>query len=411
MRKTAFLSALIVILALSFSNLSAQAYTYILYDGNTMDRLDHQFLGTNSGAIYTSYRVVKSGSEQVILDIGIESPRIHKKEPPSMVTWQNAHLDQDFIVGINSGRRKVYICKKLDSGWAVQPIGSAVYMTNIDRVLTYVSANYDFQADLKQALGNNLSMNTRNLTNPSNVFYVGELQACNTTAQTFKVFPSETNKYETIITVLPELGLIRENAEACPTYELVGVNHKDVCSYLGGGNAPATVMAQAEPTPEVQPETIPESYSVVQAYTPPTETVDNGEVYVRSKTVVENNNITKSDNFDETPSDVPVSYNEVEKPKPVKVECNVAAVEGEHIIQSGENLYSIARRYGLAVNSLRAWNNLSSDKLYPCTTLKIVAPIVEKVEKPSMEEARASDVPASYNTVVKVTAKKVEKPV
>lgn len=405
MRKTAFLSTFVVILTLSLTSLSAQVYTYILYNGNSMDRLDHQFLGTNSASLYTSYRITKNASERVFLDIGIESPRIHKNEPPGMVTWQNANLDMDFVSGINSGRRKVYICKKLDSGWAVQPVGSAIYLSNVDNILTYVSTNYDFKADFNQVLGNNLGINSRNVANPSNVFYVGELPACGKTAQTFKITPSETCKYETTVSVLPELGLIRENPEACPTYELVAVNGVDVCSYLGGGTVPAAIV-QSEPSPEV----VPESYVAVQPYVP-VETVDNGEVYVRSKTVVENNNITKSDNFDETPSDVPVSYNEVEKPKPAKVECNVAAADGEHLIQSGENLYSIARRYGLNVNSLRTWNNLSTDKLYPCTTLKIVAPIVEKVEKPSMEVARTNDVPMSYNTVVKVTPKKVEKPV
>jgi LysM repeat protein len=420
MRKTAFLSTLVVLLTLSLSNLSAQSYTYILYDANSMDRLDHQFLGTNSAALYTSYRLNKNTGEQIFLDIGIESPVIYKQEPPSMVYWQNANIDQNFVMGINTGNRKVFICKKLDSGWAVQAIGSGVYMSNIDRVLTVVTANYDFRADFKQTLGNNLSMNTHGLPSPTSVFYVGELQACNTIAQTFKVFPSETNKFETTITILPGLGMIRENAEACPTYELVAINGKDVCSYLGGNASPAPI----------QPEPIPETYAVVKPYIP-VETGNVGEVYVRSKTIVENANITKSDRFDATPFDVPPSYNtptnvppsynsvvnvpqttfQTEKPVPAKVDCSVTALTGEHVVQNGENLYSISRRYGLSVNSLREWNNLSSDLLYPCGILRISAPVVETVEKPSMEVARTNDVPMSYNTVVKVTPKKVETPV
>ncbi len=420
MRKTAFLSTLVVFLTLGLSNLSAQSYTYILYDANSMDRLDHQFLGTNSAALYTSYRLNKNTGEQIFLDIGIESPVIHTNEPSSMVSWQNANIDQNFVMGINTGNRKVFICKKLDSGWAVQAIGSGVYMSNIDRVLTVVTTNYDFRADLKQALGNNLSMNIRGLFNPSNVFYVGELQACNTIAQTFKVFPSETNKFETTVTILPGLGIIRENAESCPTYELVAINGRDVCSYLGGSASPAPI--QAEP--------IPESYVVVKPYVP-VETGDVGDVYVRSKTIVENANITKSDYFDETRFDVPPSYNtptnvppsyntvvsvpqtiiQPEKLIPAKVECSVIALAGEHVVQSGENLYSISRRYGLSVNSLREWNNMSSDLLYPCGILKIAAPVAETVVKPSMDVARTNDIPMSYNTVVKVTPKKVETPI
>ncbi len=429
MRKTAFLSTLVVFLTLGLSNLSAQSYTYILYDANSMDRLEHQFLGTNSASLYTSYRLVKNASEQIFLDIGIESPVIFKQEPPSLVSWQNVSVDQNFVVGINTGNIKVYICKKLDSGWAVQAIGSAVYMSNMDRVLTVIASNYDFRVDLKQTVSNNLSMNTKNLLNPSNVVYVGELQACNSTAYTFKVSPGETNKFETTVSVLPGLGLIRENTEARPTYELISINGRDVCSYIAGSTLPATTT-HSEP--------IPETYALVKPYVP-IETGDVGSVYMRSKTIVENSNITKSDYFGEvpqsyntpsnipqgynynTPSNVPQGYNtpniepqsyvQTEKPLPAKVDCNVTALTGEHVIQSGENLYSISRRYGLSVSSLREWNNLSNDLLYPCGILKITAPVVETVEKPSMEVAHTNDVPMGYNTVLKVTPKKVETPV
>lgn len=446
MRKTAFFATFVALfLALGQTNLSAQAYTYIRYDENTMDRLDHQFIDANNSALYTSYRLTKNAGERIFLDIGIESPRIHKKEPPSMVSWQNAKIDQDFIVGINTGRRKVYICKKLDSGWAVQIIGSGIYLSNFDNVMTFVSSNYDFKADFNQTLGNNLSLNTRELANPANVFYVGELPACSKTAKTFKVFPSETRRYETTVTILPELGLIRENAEVCPTYELVGVNGKDVCTFINSGERPAPAMAQAaEPSPEHTPDSygvvrytnptvpqqIPESYNNTNnvayttsetvpttAYVPVETPIDNGDVYVRSKTVVESNNITKSDNFDyNTPTEVPIQYSEhsVKKDKPAKVECNYSVSEGEHLIQSGENLYSISRRYGVTVSSLREWNGLSDDKLQPCTALKIVAPATAPAAEAvtiTSKSVKETEVPKQYsNTSVKVTTKKVEKP-
>lgn len=432
MRKTAFLSTIVVLMTLSFRDVSAQTYTYLLYDVGSMDRLDHQFLGTSSAALYTSYRINKNAGEQIFLDMGIESPIIYKQDPPNLESWQNANMDQNFVNSVNSGNRKVYVCKKLDSGWAVQAIGSAEYMSYGDKVLTYMNANYDFRADLKQTSSNNLSFNIRNLPDPSKVYYVGELQACNTTAQTFKVFPSGTTKFETSVSILPGVGLIRENSECCPTFELVAINGKDVCSYLNSTNSPGTI-AKVEP--------IPETYAIIKPYIP-YETGNVGNVYVRSKTIIENTNITKSDYFGETrldqlqsnntpenvpegynniPTNVPSSYNtptnvpqpyaQIEKPIPAKIDCQVTALAGEHMVQSGENLYAIARRYGLAVNSLRDWNNMTSDLLYPCSILKIAAPIVQQDVKPSMEVARTNDVPMSYNTVIKVTPKKVETPV
>jgi LysM repeat protein len=445
MRKTAFLLTFIAFfMAFSQNNLSAQAsarYTYIRYD-ESMDRLDHQFIEANNSALYTSYRITKGANERVFLDIGIESPRIHKKEPPSMVSWEKANLDKDFIVGINTGHRRVFICKKLDSGWAVQPIGSAVYLSTAGNIMTYVSSNYDFQADFNQTLGNNLSINTRNLASPANVFYIGELAACNATAKTFKVHPSETRRYETTITVLPDLGVIRENAEACPTYELVGVNGKDVCTHINGGQRPApAAVASAEPTPTPDSystvtyttpppveQQIPDSYNTTytqvptttSAYVPVEQPTDNGDVYVRTKTVVESNNITTSDNFDYSTSTLPKDYVERSvKPSPARSSndgCNFSVSSGEHLIVKGENLYSIARRYGLPVSSLRTWNGLTdNDILRPCTALKITGPAPEPTAAPVKEKvvitAKSVEIPKDYNvTAVKVTPKKVETP-
>jgi LysM repeat protein len=267
-----------------------------------------------------------------------------------------------------------------------------------------------------------------------------------TLRRTFKVYPSETRRYETTITVLPDLGLIRENAEACPTYELVGVNGKDVCTHLGGTTPATPVVTHSEPAPDATPQsynTVTYSTPVPQAtteytlppateYTPPVDAqyvpqaasatyvpveqpANNGEVYVISKTVVEHNNITRSDNFDYStstlPDNVPTAYIERSvKPTPVsKDECNFSVSAGEHLIAKGENLYSIARRYGIAVNSLREWNGLTEDKVYPCTALKITGPAPIAVQP--VVTTKSVDVPKNYAiTAVKVTPKKVEAP-
>ncbi|NJL13246.1 MAG: LysM peptidoglycan-binding domain-containing protein [Microscillaceae bacterium] len=45
----------------------------------------------------------------------------------------------------------------------------------------------------------------------------------------------------------------------------------------------------------------------------------------------------------------------------------------QHTVAQNENLYRIARRYGLTVEQIKAWNNLKDDKLSPGQVLKIVA--------------------------------------
>ncbi|MGO4938369.1 LysM peptidoglycan-binding domain-containing protein [Fundicoccus sp. Sow4_H7] len=53
------------------------------------------------------------------------------------------------------------------------------------------------------------------------------------------------------------------------------------------------------------------------------------------------------------------------------------APSGVHVVQSGEYLYLIARTYGVTVEQLRAWNNLSSDMIYPGDQLVLSGSAVE----------------------------------
>jgi LysM repeat protein len=51
------------------------------------------------------------------------------------------------------------------------------------------------------------------------------------------------------------------------------------------------------------------------------------------------------------------------------------AIRRFHVVQSGETLYRISRRYGLSVDQLRSFNNLAADAaIYPGQKLKIEKP-------------------------------------
>ncbi|NJN34651.1 MAG: LysM peptidoglycan-binding domain-containing protein, partial [Saprospiraceae bacterium] len=115
-----------------------------------------------------------------------------------------------------------------------------------------------------------------------------------------------------------------------------------------------------------------------------------------------------------TESDIPTAANVVVRSKAikkeakpvVKMDCNIDAAEGEHVVQQGENLYSIARQYNVNVNKLMTWNGKKeNDLIYPCTKLVVAAPSVSMEEKPAV----VLETPKSYATVVKpkkVTPKK-----
>ncbi len=392
MRKTALFSSLVV--ALTTLHVATAQDIYIRFDGACVEKLEYRFVEQENGIAYSAYKVNKSTAENLYFETGVEVPQIRKSAPSKMVTCSNLNLDRSIVDDINKGRRKAFIVKKLDSGWAYLPIGSAAQMTFVDNKLSYFDATSDFQTDVSNSntvSGNDLSLDKNEVEPKAAVYYIGEMTACNFTAYQFKKTPRMTCREDATIAIMPGLGLIQDFATGGQRFELVGINNTDVCGYYATPTKPEPVVA--EPQPDV-----PQSYNVITSREPEPE-VQTTEYVAAVPTIVESN-ITKSDYFGEsTNPEVPQSYNNVASkstpdadPEPA---CQTLATEGEHIVQRGESLYGIARRYGLTVNSLRDWNGMTEDLIYPCSPLKIVPPVAA----PSMEEKRQNDVPQSYNTV------------
>ena len=375
MRRAAVFSSLIVALA-TFQIASAQDI-YIRFDPSCVEKLEYRFVEQNNGVAYSAYKVNKNADENLYFETGVEVPQIRKSAPSNM-TACNANLGRTEIADINSGRRKAFIVKKLDSGWAYLPVGSASYMSFTNNVISYLDATSDFKADVKSGISSDdLSVDNSQEDAKAAIFYIGEITACNFTAYQFKKTPRQTCKADATIALLPGLGLIQDFAAGSERFELVGINNTDVCGYYAQPTAPEPVVG--EPSPDV-----PQSYNIVTqaAPTPQPEVADS--------------DVSQSDNFSEST----VASKSVD----VEPACLTLAGEGEHIVQRGESLYGIARRYGLAVNSLRDWNGLTEDMIYPCSPLKVVGPVASIAAAeptPSMEEKRQNDVPQSYNVVVK----------
>ena len=389
MRKFSLLLALIAI--------SISAYSqniYIQYDSKCMDKLEYRFVQSESANVsYTAYRLNKNADEKLYFETGVENIIVKKSLPEKLTPCNKVNFDKDDIADINRGTKRVYICKKLDSGWAVLPVGSATYLYYANQFLTLQGSDYEFMVDFNQSVNpNNLSDNHD--ASMSSIFYSGEISACNKSAWLFAKSPNETCKDEATLAFMPSIGLIQEKSAAGQNFELVNINGMPVCEYLTAGTSPVA-LTQNEPKPEtVTTETeIPKEYSMP---------------IVREKSIIINSSEFGNESTQE--SNVTESTTTLATEETPKVVCNLVAGEGEHVINEGESLYGIARRYGLTVNSLRSWNELTTDVIFPCSILKVIAPLA--LDKPGMTLARTSDVPMSYEEEAvpteKVAIKKIE---
>lgn len=340
MRKYTLLTALFLLAFVAHSQ-----DIYLQYDASCMDKMEYRFVESTNGAsnvAFTTYRVNYGSQEKIFLEAGLESV-IVKKSIPGQLSKCSTKLTKADVADINAGKRRAFVCKKLDSGWALIPTSSAAYMNFSNNIISYKNANFDLQSELKEGQGgNNLAAQSMGNDPKASVFYLGDMRACDTQGHIFKMSPCDACKIDAEVTFLPSVGVIREQETNGQLYELTSINGLPVCDYLKGAKAPVKPTF-VEPKPE------------------------------------------------------PI----VIKEEPV-ADCNLMAEEGQHVVQKGENVYSIARRYGIAVTKLRSWNNLSTDVIQPCTALKVVAP-PKPVEQPSMAVARANDVPMSFAKSVKPT--------
>ncbi len=67
--------------------------------------------------------------------------------------------------------------------------------------------------------------------------------------------------------------------------------------------------------------------------------------------------------------------------KAPKINCNATAKSNEYIVQSGDNIFSIARKYGIPAHQVIALNKLKTNAIRPCEVLKIAADVKPEVVK------------------------------
>jgi LysM repeat protein len=460
-------------------------HLYIRYDEDCMDKYEYRFIEKSNTIAYNAYRTHNRAGDQIFFETGIESPTIRSKVTDKMIDCQALDFDQSTVADINTGKRKAYLCKKLDSGWAILPVGSVDFMAYHDNVMTYVSANYELQAQLGTYSGdNNVAMRYRDKEANASMFYLGEIPACQSRAFMFRVSPNYASRIEGDVTLMPEIGLIREKEINGETFELVSINDMPVCNFI---NPNPRAIANSEPQPETvtmettatqgtssyqsgaiyenasttsysmgantayqstgtvyntQPSTTYQTGNTVYnttTYVPtgsplnpnipvttfesdiPSTYINTGTINYGTYTTTETVRNESSRNYEaptyaepsdvaitETSSETPVSSKSVDEN--AKSVCGIFPMEGEHLVEAGESLYGVARRYGITVNNLRSWNDMTTDVIQPCTLIKIVEPA--KADQPSMELARSNDVPASYDKkVVKPTVVMEETPV
>lgn len=99
---------------------------------------------------------------------------------------------------------------------------------------------------------------------------------------------------------------------------------------------------------------------------------------------------------------VPTSYDTAKS----KITCKNKSSKGVHIVQNGETLYQLAKKYKVSVENLQAWNALgSSTYLAPCASLYTTKPRSYVNVKPTKKASPAPKQPTPAKAIVKAQPK------
>ncbi len=80
--------------------------------------------------------------------------------------------------------------------------------------------------------------------------------------------------------------------------------------------------------------------------------------------------------------------------------CPASTTEGVHVVQPGETLYSLSKKYKVSIAQICQWNNISENGILPkCTSLVMSANKMANTTPKTLEKQEPKDVPSSYSYV------------
>lgn len=349
------LALTLAFLALATSITIAQ-HLYLSPDSTCLQRMEYQ---ANSAAnSYISYTAKLGTGTVLIMDVGAENPLLMRSRPDKVFECRNFAPTPDEVERLNKGVLKLTLLKHVgDALQAIDVQKVTLVQRQGSRVVFYSSdAAFAFSPDSLSS-GNNLAFGN----SPLQVFLEGIVRTQCADGYIFrkKSEPTATSYKEWVY--LPAIGIVEKN------------------SILPGS------LATSEKRTSLRLDKIDGTpwSNVLTAYCD-----DLQAAYYDGRPSGQK---TGSDYSDLVPGNQPATSGTA----PSADDCKPSDVPGLHIVQKGETLYGISRRYGIPLDDLRKWNGLlTSDLISLCQQLYVTDPATLR-ETPATTAPTTSVPPAT----------------
>lgn len=317
---------MIPILFLVTAELSAKNY-YLVYDTECMDRLAYSYDNDRPGNEFIVYAVQLASGKKIMMEVGLETSIPIKsldQQALTSCTQMQQLFDETLATKINNRIDQVYIVSPTgqDGRYRIAAVQQAASFHYDGQNIVANSKQYRFD----YVLGSEKSGDLSNGHDQGSVFYLETVPVGTCQATKLRQTYGQGNNHLDLY-IVPEVGIIEERSNLSDVaYHLNSINHTPLAEYLPVvcSSARAAVAQKAPVTAQ------PETYNSV-------------DLSVKSGVVTE------------------------EQTTPVK----------SHVVQKGETLFGIARKYQVSIPELKTWNQLASDRIFPGDNLLVTSPIIE----------------------------------
>lgn len=318
-----------ILLAFLVSNGYAADY-YLLYDPSCMDRLEYSYEETPNNNVFTAYHLPISATEQIILQAASEKRSREMEISPALLvdcSKGQSLKNPGLVQKINDKVHQIYVALPTNQKdrYRIIPINYANYLKADDRQIVMRTAQFRLTYDLTET---SYQGDLSNTDPRGKVFFQNSRSLGTCTAYRFLQKYDYNPDGGLFFEIVPAIGVTMET-QSGSTYRLQSVNNRPLDSFLADRCGTTGVADQGAPT-------------------------DYNSDEFRARGGLP----TRTSGYD------------------------VAT----HQVKKGETLYRIAQQYGVEVDDLKRWNNLSGSQIKPDMLLQVSAagrPLAETRSSPT----------------------------
>lgn len=329
--------------------LSGQSPLYLEFNPACINQLEYHY--TYSDRKLLMYSIPKGDNELYFFVIGSKEPATSPRIPTGTVDCRNEAVNATLIDNINAGGRLAYIVFKAQNGYLSYQIETAGYIARSGTYFAFRSPNYDFIMDTSSI------DYARNLSRPgvaSPVYLTGRRSQECQQLYAFRLEPATPESPRADVEVIPGIGVISDRTGFNGSemeqniYRLMKVNGIGLEDYIYAAcnartdkETEATSFITNLPSGAANPN---DAFRVENPFVEP-----DKEAYYTQPPRQNNTNRL--------------------------VNCPTPPGYGYHVVQPGDSLYAIARTYNVDTRLLMQWNNLqNAAQVKVCDKLWVTPP-------------------------------------